>query len=333
MIISRAPLRISLFGGGTDFPEWFNKNNGLVIGGTINKYVYIQVRYLPDIFKYNYRLRYFKTEFVKKINEIKHGPYREILKNYKLNENQIEIIHTADLPALSGLGSSSSSTVAGINAVSSLKGKFINKKNLANLAINIERETLSEKVGCQDQIFASFGGFNCIRFKASVDFSVESLINDKKKLSLLEKSSILIWSGGQRQGQVLEGKKITKIKKESVSQNLKKIQSITEKAYEEFTKPNWNLKTIGKLMNDYWEQKKSLSKGVTNKSINRICKIAIANGAYGVKLLGAGGGGFVYILCSPKNKKSLIKKFSKYKSVNFKFENSGSSIIYNKKLI
>lgn len=333
MIISRSPLRVSLFGGGTDFPEWFKKNDGLVIGGTINKYNYIHVRYLPNIFNFNFRLRYFKTELVKKINSIKHGPYREILKAYDLDKSQIEIIHTSDLPALSGLGSSSSSTVSAINAISALKGYFINKKNLSNLAIKIERKVLNENVGYQDQIFSSFGGFNCIRFKSDVDYTLESLVNDKKKLTLLSNSSILIWTGITREGQILEKEKIKKIKNKLITQNLKNIQSITEKAYEEFSKSNWDLKKIGKFMNDYWHQKKQLSKGITNKKIDEICKIANMNGAYGVKLLGAGGGGFIYILCSAKKRKLLLKKLAKFRSVNFQFENSGSSIIYNKQLV
>ena len=333
MILTRSPLRISLFGGGTDFPEWFKENNGLVIGGTINKYNYIHARYLPNIFKFNYRLRYFKTELVKKVNNIKHGPYREILKTYNLDKSQIEIIHTSDLPALSGLGSSSSSTVSAINAISALKGSFINKKNLANLAIKIEREVLRENVGCQDQIFSSFGGFNCIRFKSDVDFSVENLINNKEKLSLINKSSILIWSGIQREGQILEREKIKKIQNKIISHNLKNIQFISEKAYEEFSKSDWDLKEIGKLMNEYWYQKKQLSKKVTNKKINKICEIANMNGAYGVKLLGAGGGGFVFILCPPKKKTLILKKLLRFGSVDFQFENSGSSVIYNKQLV
>ncbi len=332
MIISRSPLRISLFGGGTDYPEWFKKNNGIVIGGTINKYSYIHLRYLPKIFNFNYRLRYFKNELVKNISNIKHGPYREVLKLFNLSNSHIEIIHTSDLPALSGLGSSSSSTVTAINAVSSLRGKFLSKKNLANLAIKVEREILKESVGCQDQIFSAFGGFNSIRFKSGVDYSVENLMIDKKKLNLLNNSSILIWSGQQRESQLLEKKKIQNIKKKIITKNLQNIQEITELAYEEFSKSSWNLKKIGNLMNLYWSQKKQLSNNITTTKINKICKIATENGAYGVKLLGAGGGGFVYILCSPNKKQKIIKKLSKYKNVNFQFENSGSCIIYNKYL-
>tara|TARA_B100001059_G_C17837617_1_gene589339 strand:- start:3781 stop:4782 length:1002 start_codon:yes stop_codon:yes gene_type:complete len=332
MIISRSPLRVSLFGGGTDFPEWYKKNNGLVIGGTINKYSYIHARYLPKIFKFNYRLRYFKTESVKKINQIKHKPYREVLKYFKLQNKNIEIIHTADLPALSGLGSSSSSTVSAINAISALKGSFINKKNLANIAIKIEKEILNEKVGCQDQIFSSFGGFNCIRFNSNVNYSVENLINDKRKLKILNESSILLWTEIQRHGSEIEAEKIRRINNKSNNKNLKKIQDLSEEAYKQLTKQAWSLKTIGKLMNEYWYEKKQLAPGVTSNKINKICAAAQKYGAYGVKLLGSGGGGFVYILC-PKNKKKIIeKKLSHYKIVDFQFENSGSSIIYNKYL-
>ena len=226
MIISRSPLRISLFGGGTDYPEWFSKNGSIVIGGTINKYSYIHARYLPKIFNFNYRLRYFKTELTKNINDIHHGPYREILKYFKCSKENIEIIHTSDLPALSGLGSSSSSTVSAINAIATLHGSFLSKKNLANLGIEIERNILKESVGCQDQIFSAFGGFNSIKFRMNEDYVVEDLLSNKNKIDKLNKSSILIWSGQQRNGQNLEKRKITKIKKNLLDKNLKNIQKI-----------------------------------------------------------------------------------------------------------
>tara|TARA_B100000963_G_C22573128_1_gene647070 strand:+ start:430 stop:1431 length:1002 start_codon:yes stop_codon:yes gene_type:complete len=333
MIICRSPLRISLFGGGTDLPEWHKKNNGLVIGGSINKYSYIHARFLPDIFKFNYRLRYYKTETVKNINQIKHKPYSEILKHYGFLKDKIEIIHTADLPALSGLGSSSSSTVSAINAICALKGAFINKKNLANLAIKIEKKILKENVGYQDQIFSAFGGFNCIRFNADTSYSVENLMNNKRKLESLNNSSILLWTDIQRHGSEIEGEKIKNIKNNKKNDILKHIQEISENAYVQFTKPNWNLKHIGNLMNEYWYMKKQLSKKITNTKIDQICKLAMNNGAYGTKLLGAGGGGFVFILCPSNKKKFLINKLSKFAYVDFKFENSGSSIIYNKYLI
>ena len=211
-------------------------------------------------------MRYFKTELTKNIKDIHHGPYREILKYFNCSKENIEIIHTSDLPALSGLGSSSSSTVSAINAISTLRGSFLNKKNLANLAIKIERNILKESVGFQDQIFSAFGGFNSIKFKMNEDYAVEDLLSNKKKIDKLNKSSILIWSGQQRLGQNLEKGKINKIKKNLLDKNLKKIQKISEKAYEEFVKSDWDLKKIGELMSSYWLEKKAIKRCIYKES-------------------------------------------------------------------
>ena len=197
MIICRTPLRVSLFGGGTDFPDWYNSNNGIIISGTINKYCYINVRKLPFMWDFNFRLRYHRTEEVKKVDEIKHGPYREIIKYLKLDRENIEIIHTADLPALSGLGASSSSTVSAIHALSTFKGEYLSKKQISQLAIYIEQIKLKENVGSQDQIATSFGGFNKISFKKDLDFTVEDFLT-KEKVDDLNRSTFLIYTGIQR---------------------------------------------------------------------------------------------------------------------------------------
>ena len=167
MIICKTPFRVSFFGGGTDFPLWYKNNEGAVLNTTINKYSYIILRDLPNIFEYGYRLRYYKTEQVKKLSQIKHNAYREILKNYNFKFNCLEIVHNADLPALSGLGSSSSSSVGLINALNKFKNKKITKKKLAQITINIEQNILKENSGSQDQIATSYGGFNYIKFKQS----------------------------------------------------------------------------------------------------------------------------------------------------------------------
>ncbi len=331
MIICRTPFRISLFGGGTDFPDWYKKNNGMVITGSINKYCYINVRYLPSVFKFNFRLRYHDTEQVKNINKIKHAPYKEILKYFEYQKDHIEIIHSADLPSLSGLGGSSSSTVCAIHAVSAMRDQLLNKKKIAKLALFIEQKKLKESVGSQDQITAAFGGFNLIEFKTSQDFSVQNIIG-QKKIDILNKSSILLYTGIRRLSEKIEKNKIDNINNGKIENYLHAINDITKEALGEFTKKEMNLKKIGKLMSLYWEEKKKLTKGVTNKYVDKICNIANKNGAYGYKLLGSGGGGFVYILCSPKNKTKIEKKLSKYKIVNFAFENSGSTIIYNQTL-
>ena len=181
--------------------------------------------------------------------------------------------------------------------------------------------------------FPLFGGFNCIRFNSDFDYSVENLINDKKKLSLLNNSSILIWSGIQRKGQILEKEKIAKIKKKSITQNLKNIQSVTEKAYEEFSKSSWDLEKIGKLMNEYWQQKKHLSRVLQIKRLIKYVALQIRTERMESNYSGLVEVDLSIYFAHPKRKKNLLKKLSKFGNVNFQFENSGSSIIYNKQLI
>jgi len=329
MIVCRTPFRISLFGGGTDFPDWHNSNNGLIISGTIDKYCYINVRRLPFIWNFNFRLRYFKTEEVKKVNQIAHGPYREIIKYLKLDKEKIEIIHTADLPALSGLGASSSSTVSAIHALSTFKGQYLSKKQIAQLAIYIEQKKLKENVGSQDQIATAFGGFNKISFKKDLDFTVEDFLT-KEKVDKLSESTFLIYTGIQRKSEAIEREKISKIRKKKLDKNLHSIMKTTNEAFLEFNKKKINLKKIGMLLSKQWEEKKKLSNKVTNPTINKICKICLMNGAYGTKLLGSGGGGFVLVICPSNKKQKIIKKLKKYKIVNFRFEDTGSTIVYKK---
>ena len=235
MIVCRTPFRISLFGGGTDFPDWYNYNNGLIISGTIDKYCFISVRRLPFIWNSNFRLRYYKTEEVKKVNQIKHGPYREIIKHLKLDKEKIEIIHTADLPALSGLGASSSSTVSAIHALSTFKGQYLSKKQIAQIAIFIEQKKLKENVGSQDQIATAFGGFNKISFKKDVDFTVEDFLT-KEKVDKLNDSTFLVYTGIQRKSEIIEKEKISKIKKKKLNESLNNIMKITNDAFSEFNK-------------------------------------------------------------------------------------------------
>lgn len=327
MIICRTPFRISFFGGGTDFPQWYKNNNSIIISGTINKYSYLNVRKLPFIWNFKYRLRYFKNEFSNNVNKIKHGPYREILKQLKLEKTNIEIIHTADLPALSGLGASSSSTVGAINALVSLKDEYLSKKQISELAIKIEQKILKENVGSQDQIATAFGGFNKIEFKNNLDFTVENILNEEK-LDLLNRSSLLMYTNIQRKSSPIEKEKINNIENKKINKYLNNIYNITTQGLSEFTKKKLNLKKIGKLLNLQWNEKKKLSSKVSNKNIDKIIAKCIKNGAYGVKLLGSGGGGFIYILTHNSKKKKIMNKFKNYKFVDFRFENSGTNIIY-----
>ena len=204
MIISRTPFRISFFGGGTDFPAWYKKEGGKTISTTIDKYCYISVRELPPFFKYKYRLRYFKQEFVKSINKIQHPSIRETIKHLKINQ-PLEISHSADLPAQSGLGASSSFTVGLVNAFAALNSKIFTKKELSQISIDIEQNKIKEHVGSQDQTSAAFGGFNIINYNLD-KIEVKPVTTTSKNMKDLENSLFLFFTGYPRKASLIEKK-------------------------------------------------------------------------------------------------------------------------------
>ena len=323
MIISRTPFRISFFGGGTDLPYWYNKNKGKVISTTINKYCYINLRILPPYFKYKYRLRYFKTEEVFRINQIKHPSIREIIK-YKNNNDRLEVVHQADLPAQSGLGASSSFSVGLINCIEALNGSLISKRNLANQSIFVEQEILKEDVGSQDQVAAAFGGFNTINFRKNY-YEVNPILN-YENIKKLEDNIVLVYSGLPRNAKFIEKEKKRNFFK---NQNyLNEILKIVTKAELKISKSKNILDDFSELMDEYWWFKKKLSSKVSNVKIDNIFKIAKKNGAVSGKVLGAGGGGFILFMVKKKDKKNFIRRFEKYVTLSPRFENLGSQIIY-----
>ena len=329
MIISRTPFRISFFGGGTDFPDWYNKYSGKVISTTIDKYCYISLRKLPPFFKYNYRIRYFKKEEVKKISQIKHASVRESLKYLNYN-NPMEVIHFADLPAQSGLGASSSFTVGFINSLKALQGMRISKKNLYLDAILIEQKKIKENVGSQDQVSAAFGGFNVINFSKNLlgrnQIEVSPVLNNKNIIEL-EKSVFLVFTGFVRKAEVLEKAKIRQIKYKY--EYFKQILDISHKAEEKIYTSKNIVSDSSELLQKYWWCKKRLTSNVTNPQIDAIYNYGMKNGAYSGKLLGAGAGGFMLFLIDPKKREFFKKKFKKYTVVPVKFDNLGSQIIYH----
>jgi len=327
MIISRTPFRISFFGGGTDFPEWYIKNNGKVISTAINKYCYISARILPPFFNYKYRLRYFKDEHVSKISEIKHASIRETIR-YKKFKHNLEIVHNADLPAQSGLGASSSFTVGLLNSLAGLNNELVSKKSLAMQAIDIEQKRIKEFVGSQDQMSAAFGGFNVINFNSN---SIEvKPVNSKKNIEQLEKSIFLIFTGFQRSAQKIEKKKINKI---NLNEKIyAEILNITQVAEEKIYNSKNIVSDFSELMNKYWWYKKKLSTDVTNHKINKIYNLGIKNGAYAGKITGAGGGGFMMFLIDKKKKIVFEEIFKNYVIVPISFDIIGSQIIYNQSI-
>ena len=256
MIITKTPFRISLFGGGTDYPEWFCKNNGQVISFSINKYCYISTRYLPPYFDYNYRIRFFNEQKTKRINQIKNPIVKETLKLLKFEKNKIEIVHHADLPGMSGLGASSSFAVGIFNALSALKKNKLTKKQLANRAIYIERNLIGDKVGYQDQIAASYGGFNRIKFYKDTNYKVSNIKLNSKKIYQIENNLFVVFTGLQRYS-----KKITKNLAANTSLNkndliLNEISKISNEAIKLFKQKKLDLKILSELLNHQWFLKK-----------------------------------------------------------------------------
>ncbi len=326
MIISRTPYRLSLFGGGTDYPSYYRKYTGEVISTTINKYVFVTCRYLPNFFKENIRVSYSKIETVNNIHDIKHPSVLSVLKFLNIKKN-IEIHYDGDLPGKSGLGSSSAFTVGLLNAAYCYKNKKINKNkfDLGLKAIHVEQNLNKEKVGSQDQTAVAVGGFNNIHFKRNGIIQIKkiNLKNDfKKKLN----RNFLLFSTGKFR----TANKITKtyVHKLSKKENFfEEIKQITLEAKKIMLSNNKNINDLGKLMHESWKLKKSLSNKISNSFIDDLYDVGIKAGATGGKLLGAGGGGFL-LFYVPGSKNKIKKSLKNLIHVPFKFENEGTKIIY-----
>ena len=303
MIISRTPLRISFFGGGTDYPEWINEHGGKVISTTINKYIYLSCRFLPPFFNHKYRISYSKIDLAKNLKQISHRPVREIIKYLKIKEG-LEIHYDADLPAKSGMGSSSAFVVGLLNVLYNFKNKVINDKFLAEKSIFVEQNLLKEIVGLQDQIAIAFGGFNLIKFKKKQEFNIEKINIKKEIINKLNKNLFLIYTGLDRRANDIAKSYIKTLTNKNYH-NLKFIMNSVDKAL--IYLKNNKLDDFGYLLHESWVYKRQLSKKVTNFKIDYLYNKAIKSGALGGKLLGAGGGGFMMLYVS-KSKHDIFRK-------------------------
>tara|TARA_B100000965_G_scaffold144388_1_gene120290 strand:- start:45 stop:1031 length:987 start_codon:yes stop_codon:yes gene_type:complete len=325
MIITRTPFRISFFGGGTDYPKYYRKYGGAVLGTTINKYCYVSCRKTEKVFNYKYRIVWSKNEILNQINNSKNPIVRATLKKIKPNSN-IEIHFQADLPKNTGIGSSSAFCVGLIKSIYALKKKKINKKQLAKLAIEIEQNKLKEYCGSQDQVWSAYGGMNFITFKKNGSIKVNKLKITKIRKKNLEKNLILMFTGIQRYSKLIEKKKQKNLNKKI--KFLQEIKNLTTKS-KKILEGKINLDKFGLALNEYWELKKKLSENVSDIYLDTIYKKLIKNGAIGAKIIGSGGGGFFLIYCKEKKQSNLINKMRNYKFVKFKFENEGSKVIYD----
>ena len=324
MIITKTPFRISFFGGGTDYPDWFREHPGAVLASTIDKYCYISCRKLPQFFEHKHRIVYSQIENVNLLDDIQHPSVREILKWREIADG-LEIHHDGDLPARSGLGSSSSFTVGLLNALNAIKGENYSKFNLAKDAIHVEQNLIGEHVGSQDQISAAYGGFNRINFSSDGSFLVEPVIIRPERRRELHSNFMLFFTGFSRfASQIAE----SKIKNFSQRQNeLNKIYSMVDEGISIIQNANTPIDDFGKLLHEGWKNKRALSDKVSTVEIDLIYETAIRAGATGGKILGAGGGGFLLLFASPEKHNAIRQKLNNLIFVPFEFENVGSRVV------
>ena len=322
MIISKTPYRISFFGGGSDYPSWYNKYSGSVLSTSIDKHIYITCRFLPKFFDHKYRIVWSKIENVQNIKNIKHPIVKNLL-NHLMIKDGLEIHYDGDLPAASGMGSSSAFTVGLINGLYSLLNKRITNFEIAKKAINFEQQVMKETVGSQDQLATAVGGFNKIMFNKKNKFKI--IKKDINNINRLENNLLLIYTGKKRVAQDVAKKysgKLTTVNKKYIDTM---IQHVNEG--EKIIKGN-NLDDFGKLLHSAWLTKKKLSTHISSTKIDEIYDYVIKNGALGGKLLGAGGGGFFLFYMRGELKESFLKKNKKLVNVPFKFSNRGTEILF-----
>lgn len=324
MIISRTPFRISFFGGGTDYPTWFRDHGGAVLATTIDKYCYISVRVLPPFFAHRYRIVYSIVENVMEISEIQHPAARAVLQ-WNGNHDGLEIHHDGDLPARSGLGSSSAFTVGLINAVKALDGRLVSKEELARDAIHIEQCLLREPVGSQDQISAAFGGFNRITFCPNDSFELQPIVLPKPRQDELREHLLLFFSGISRFSADVAKEKIENMHNRHAE--LTAMHQMVDEAIGILRSPATPITEFGELLHESWLLKKRLADRVSTASIDDVYETARRAGAIGGKVLGAGGGGFLLFFAPPDKHEAIRRALDKLIHVPFNLENAGSRIV------
>lgn len=324
MIISRTPYRISFLGGGTDYPSWYTQHGGSVLAVTIDKYCYLTCRYLPPFFEHRYRIVYSKIESVNKLDEIVHPSVRETLKYLGIDRG-IELHHDGDLPARSGMGSSSSFTVGLLHVLHSLCGRMTGKHQLAMEAIEIEQDRLKEVVGSQDQVMAAYGGLNHVQFHRTGEVMVRPLIMERQRIEDFNDHLMLFYTGIKRTASQVAGSYAGDFN--SRKHQLRIISNLVDEGIETLC-GSGDLNHFGALLHEAWLVKRNLSSLVTNSYVDDIYDTAMSAGALGGKLLGAGGGGFILFFVPPEEQEKVARQLSRLIRVSFRFDFNGSQIAY-----
>jgi D-glycero-alpha-D-manno-heptose-7-phosphate kinase len=324
MVITSTPLRISFFGGGTDYPVWYRQYGGAVLATTINKRCYITCRRMPPFFEYHSRISYSKVENVRRNDAIEHPSVRSCLQFLGIADG-VEIHHVADLPARTGLGTSSAFTVGLLLGLYALQDRMRDKHSLAADAIHVEQDLLQEAVGAQDQVSAAYGGFNRINFQADGTIEVKRVLAAQSRLAELEQHLALFFTGFSRTASEIaqEQVRLTPQRK----QELDTMLQLVDEAETITTNPHRSLDEFGRLLHESWKIKRSLTQKITNANIDEIYEAGLSAGALGGKLLGAGGGGFMLFFVPPERRLALRERLKKLLCVPFSFSNQGSHVV------
>ncbi|MGK7958616.1 MAG: GHMP kinase [Crocosphaera sp.] len=326
MLISRAPVRISFFGGGTDYPEYFLQHGGAVLATAIDKFSYVTASPFPShLFDYLIRVSYRKVELVKTVADIEHKVYRECLKFCGLDKD-IELHNVADLPAFTGLGSSSAFTVSLLQALHSFKGEFVKPLDLAYEAIYVERHLVNDRVGCQDQLMSAMGGFNLVEFRTEEDIVVNRVSISPQRLAEFESHLFIVFTGIKRRASQVVEKQLKRVGDNT--ETLKNMRKMVDQGWNILTS-NQSLAAFGELLDKAWVAKRSLDTVISNPEIDRMYQLGQEAGAWGGKLLGAGAGGFMLFFAPPEVHPKLAKAFANHQILSVKINAPASQIIFS----
>lgn len=327
MIISRTPVRVSLLGGGTDFPSWSSKHGGLVVGGAINKFSYVTARYLPPFHDYQTRLVYREIETVRSVEDINHRAAKAAIKTLGLGDAGLEVMHAADLPGRSGTGSSSTFVVGLLKALSALKGRLMLPHELATAAIDIEQRQLGETVGCQDQTWAAYGGVNVIQFQPDGGIEVLPLVADAGHIAELESHLLLFFTNIPRTSSEVAATYVPTIEQREREQFA--MMRLAGAGIDAIYGRKWE--RLGDLVDQSWRIKAGLSDAVASDTVHRLYATARLAGAWGGKLTGAGGGGCMVLVAPPEKHAAVVQTLTQQGCVHipFRFSHGGSTIIFS----
>ena len=324
MIISRTPFRISFFGGGTDYPNWYRRHGGAVLATTIDKYCYLTCRFLPPFFDYRYRVVWSKVENKKQISDIEHPVVRVLLDHMQITRG-IEVHHVGDLPARSGMGSSSAFTVGLLHALHALEGRMIGKQDLMNEAIHVEQVLLEETVGSQDQATAAHGGFNKITFAPSGHIQVTPVVLRPARIEQLDSHLMLFYTGIIRTASRMASTYVAELGQKR--SQLRTLRALVDESIELLASDR-PMEDFGQLLQEAWAVKRSLGAGISTPEVDDIYARAHLAGALGGKITGAGGGGFLLLFVPPEAQQDVLDALPELVHVPFRFESSGSQILF-----